>query len=83
QYPHPTISTILPQRQEKRYHPNLQKPHFSHIHSHKQYHLLKIIRSFPDLLPQPPQKPIPHPLTNYIYHLPSPLHTFYNPHKLI
>ncbi|WP_260855225.1 DALR anticodon-binding domain-containing protein, partial [Bacillus sp. WP8] len=53
------------------------------MQSQKQYHLLKIIPTFPQLLPQPPQNPIPHPLTNYIYHLPSPLHTFYNPHNVI
>ncbi|WP_252183982.1 DALR anticodon-binding domain-containing protein, partial [Bacillus subtilis] len=49
----------------------------------KKYDLRKTISPFPQTVPQPAQKPIPHPLTNYIYHLPSPLHTFYNPHKLI
>lgn len=83
QYAHARICSMLRQGEEKGYEPNLEKADFSHIQSEKEYDLLKIIGSFPEVVAEAAEKRIPHRVTNYIYDLASALHSFYNAEKVI
>ncbi|MDM5299776.1 arginine--tRNA ligase [Bacillus pumilus] len=83
QYAHARICSMLRQGEEKGYKPNLEKADFSHIQSEKEYDLLKIIGSFPEVVAEAAEKRIPHRVTNYIYDLASALHSFYNAEKVI
>lgn len=83
QYAHARICSMLRQGEEKGYKPSLEKADFSHIQSEKEYDLLKIIGSFPEVVAEAAEKRIPHRVTNYIYDLASALHSFYNAEKVI
>ncbi|WP_353854305.1 arginine--tRNA ligase [Bacillus sp. Bos-x628] len=83
QYAHARICSMLRQGEEKGFEPSLEKADLSYIQSEKEYDLLKIIGSFPEVVAEAAEKRIPHRVTNYINDLASALHSFYNAEKVI
>lgn len=82
QYAHARICSMLRQGEEKgiSFEGNLD---LTKIGSEKEYDLLKVIGSFPEVVADAAEKRIPHRITNYIFELASVLHSFYNAEKVL
>ncbi|MFS0783897.1 arginine--tRNA ligase [Bacillus sp. 1P06AnD] len=82
QYAHARICSILRQAAEA----GIQHDNdydLTHIHSEKEYDLLKKIGDFPYVVAESAEKRLPHRITNYIYELASAFHSFYNAEKVL
>lgn len=82
QYAHARICSML--RQGESLGIQTEGPlNLKEIQSEKEYDLLKMIGSFPEIVADAAEKRIPHRVTNYIYELASVLHSFYNAEKVL
>lgn len=81
QYAHARICTMLAQAEAKGI--DVEDYDVSLLTTEKELDLLKQLASFPQVIQEAAEREAPYRMTQYVYHLASLLHSFYNAEKVI